>query len=144
MTPLDAAFEANHRPANVAGCDHAGGRGTAGNRLRRRQLRQRRRGRRWGGKPGNPMTLAPLPTAAGTGPVVPVFRRSVVSATNSTAVSTEPTMESGLALTGQYTFGLAPLTPDPNVKWQTWSTGDPRWRIPASAKLVDGGAYRGA
>ncbi len=91
---------------------------------------------------GNAMKLPPLPAAAGSGPVLPVFPRAVVSATNATAVSSEPTLESGLSLQGQYTFALAPLTPDPNVKWQTWGTGDPRWRIPASAKLADGAAYQ--
>lgn len=95
-----------------------------------------------GSSPGNPLTLPPLPAASGSGPVLPVFPRAVVSATNATAVSTEPTMESGLTLQGQYTFELAPLTPDPKVTWTSWSTGEPRWRIPASARLVDGAAYQ--
>ncbi|MFM2437501.1 MAG: hypothetical protein RLZ55_312, partial [Actinomycetota bacterium] len=91
---------------------------------------------------GNPLSLGPLPGTPGSGPVVPVFQRSVVSATNSTATSTEPTLDSGLTAQGQYTFALAPLTPDPNVKWQTWSTGEGKWRLSASAKLVDGASYQ--
>lgn len=93
-------------------------------------------------QPGRAESLPPLAGTPGGGPVLPVFPRAVVSPTNATAVSTQPTMESGLNLTGQYTFALAPLTPDPNVRWTTWSTGEPRWRIPASANLLDGAAYQ--
>lgn len=94
------------------------------------------------GQPGNPTDLPPLPAGAGSGPFLPVYENSVVSASNTTAVSLQPTLNSGSTLTGQFTFSLAPLTPDPNVTWTSWSTGTPAWRLPAGAGLVDGGAYQ--
>lgn len=94
------------------------------------------------GQPGNPLTLAPLPAGAGSGPFLPTYENSVVSASNSTAVSLQPTLDSGSTQTGQYTFSLAPLTPDPNPTWTSWSTGTSTWRLPPTAGLVDGGAYQ--
>ncbi len=91
---------------------------------------------------GDPTTLAPLPGTTGTGQLLPIYKNSVVTPSNSTAVSTQPTLDSGETVSGQYTYFLAPLSSDPNVRWQQWQDGSAKSKVPAGAGLKDGLAYQ--
>ena len=72
---------------------------------------------------GDPTSLPPLAGSAGSGPLLPVFGRAVVTPDNATSVSTQPTLRSGLQQTGTYVFDVAPLTATAKPKWRTWRTG---------------------
>lgn len=98
---------------------------------------------------GNPVSLAPLPAVAedgAAGPDLPVYPRSTVSSSSSTAVSTQPTLDSGQK-TGPLTFSVMPLVPFTSAAALDWtsakhySVSGTTYRLPASAGLVDGGAY---
>ncbi len=91
---------------------------------------------------GDPTSLPPLAGSAGSGPLLPVFGRAVVTPDNATSVSTQPTLRSGLQQTGTYVFDVAPLTATAKPKWRTWRTGRPDLSVPASAGLAHGHAYQ--
>ncbi len=92
--------------------------------------------------PGNPISLPPLPSVQASGPFTPIYRGAVVSATNATAVSLQPELDSGEKAQGTYTFSIAPITADPKPDWRAFQHGGPKYTVGPDAGLRDGFAYQ--